>query len=80
MGARALDDLARHSVSSPGTKLDARIDVPVSGELKDAITAIAMVHGYGSAAEYVREVLDEHVNGALRRIQGYGSRRLSSRG
>lgn len=73
-------DMARPSTTSPDGKLDARLDVLMPQELKDAVAAIAVVHGYGSAGEYVRELLNEHVHGALRRVQSYGSRRLSSRG
>lgn len=55
---------ARNPDSHPDGKLTARIDVPMTAELEEAIQAFATFHGIGKA-EYVRGVLEEHVFGRL---------------
>jgi hypothetical protein len=72
--------MARPTISSSLGKSDERIDVPVPAELKERISALAIVHGYGSSAEYVRELLLRHVFGELHMVQRYGHRRHPHRG
>jgi len=51
--------------------LDDRLDVPMSSELKSHLTAIAVVNGYRSTSEYVRDALSRIVYGELSMIQRY---------
>lgn len=69
------DEMARPSSTNPLGKLTDRIDVPVPPELKERVAALAIVHGYGSSSEYVRELLMRHVYGELAHVQTYSRRR-----
>lgn len=51
--------------------LDDRLDVPMSSELKERLAAIAVVHGFRSTSEYVRDLLGRVVYGELSMIQRY---------
>lgn len=72
--------MARPSTHDPLGKLTERLDVPVPAELKERVSALAIVHGYGSASEYVRELLTRHVFGELHMVQRYGQRRRGPMG
>lgn len=61
------DDLptfSRTGVTNPGGKLNARIDIPCTEELLDAISAMAMLTGV-PRAEYARRVLERAMFGEL---------------
>ncbi len=62
-----------------GWRRHERIDL-VPGELKERVSALAIVHGYGSAAEYVRDLLVRHVYGELAHVQTYSRRRSGPMG
>lgn len=53
---------ARNGESHPAGKLDARIDVPITVDLEEAIQAFATFNGIGKA-ELVRNILEEVVWG-----------------
>lgn len=63
-----MDEMAR--TDSAGGKCDARLDIPCPTELKEAVTAIAYLHGV-TASEYVRELLHDHLYGKFSRVQRY---------
>jgi hypothetical protein len=59
---------SRSGVTSPLGKCDSRLDVPMSGELKEALSVLATLKGGGvkrPAAEYARQILEEHAFGVL---------------
>jgi len=61
--------------SDPGGKLTSRLDVPVSEELADAVTALATIAGV-SKSEWVRALLEKTIWGELsmmRRVSGLRS-------
>lgn len=71
--------MARPTSTSPYGKCDARLDVPVPSELKDAVAAIAFLHGV-TVSEYVREVLEDHIHGKAARMKRYAQRGNRSMG
>lgn len=72
---------ARTGTSNPGgVKNDDRLDVPIPSDLKEQVAALAIAHGYGSAAEYVRELLYRTVHGELTMLQAYARRSRGSMG
>jgi hypothetical protein len=56
--------LSRSGRTDPAGKLTARIDVPISEDLHDAVAALATVHGL-SKAEWARAIIEEAVFGRL---------------
>jgi hypothetical protein len=61
--------MSRNASSDPAGKLTARLDIPVSESLKESLSALAIVSGYGSTGEYLRAVLTAHVHGHLATAQ-----------
>ena len=65
--------LSRSGRSDPHGKLTHRLDIPVSEELHDAVTAMATIGGC-TKAEWVRDLLSKAVWGELammRRLSGH---------
>ena len=60
--------LSRSGRSDPGGKLVARLDIPVSEELNEAVIAMAVTMGVPKA-EYVRMVIERAVFGELSMVQ-----------
>ena len=60
--------LARSQNSTPGGKCVRRIDVPLTEDLDDAITAVATVMGI-PRAEFVRNVLHRFMFGELSMVR-----------
>lgn len=52
-----------------GEKKTARLDVPMSDEMRDKIAALAVAAGFKSTASYARYVLEEHADGAVAMLQ-----------
>lgn len=61
-------------------KLTARLDVPIGEDMKEVLAALAVVQGYGSTAEYVRDVLSRTVYGEMPMLEEYRRRRAAARG
>ncbi len=67
--------LARSGRTDPGGKLTARLDIPCTEELNEAVIAMATLHGMNKA-ELVRTMLERAFFGELnmmRRMAGTGS-------
>ena len=67
--------LSRNGRTDAGGKLTARLDIPVSDELNDAIIAMATLHGVPKA-ELARTMLERLIFGdlhMLRRMAGTSS-------
>lgn len=60
--------LSRSGRSDPGGKLTARLDIPVSEELNEAVIAMAVTMGMPKA-EYVRMLIERAVFGELSMVQ-----------
>lgn len=60
--------LSRSGRSDPGGKLVARLDIPVSEELNEAVIAMAVTMGVPKA-EYVRMLIERAVFGELSMVQ-----------
>jgi hypothetical protein len=67
----AAPNFSRSGTTSPLGKCDDRLDIPMSSELKEAISALATIRGGGRkpASEYAREILEQHVFGVLPLMQ-----------
>lgn len=61
-------------------KLTSRLDVPIGEEFKEVLAALAVVMGYGSTAEYVRDILTKVVYGEAPMLEEYRRRRAAARG
>ncbi len=60
--------LSRSGRSDPGGKLVARLDIPVSEELNEAVIAMAVTAGVPKA-EYVRTLIERAVFGELSMVR-----------
>ena len=60
--------LSRSGITDPAGKLTARLDVPVTEEMADAVGLMAAAHGI-PRAEWVRRLLEREMFGSLRTIQ-----------
>lgn len=60
--------LSRSGRSDPGGKLVARLDIPVSEELSEAVIAMAVTAGVPKA-EYVRMLIERAVFGELSMVR-----------
>lgn len=59
----------RHAETTGRAKLTTRLDVPCTEELRDEFVFLARAHGFGSVAEYVRQVLEVHAFGDAHRVR-----------
>lgn len=60
--------LSRTGETTPGGKLDRRLDIPVSEKLEAAIISLASMHGMPKS-EFARRLLDRVVFGELPMMQ-----------
>jgi hypothetical protein len=75
------DGMTRPSSSSVLGKCDDRLDVPLPSQVKEHLAALAIAAGYGSASEYVRELLAQHLYGHVAAMQAaYGRVRPQAMG
>ena len=61
-------------------KLTARLDVPIGEDRREKLSALAVINGHGSTAEYVRDVLTRMVYGELSMLQQYRRQRPDAMG
>jgi len=64
----------------PSGKKTARIDVPVTEELRADVAAIARMHGFSGPADFVRDHLERLVYGELAMFRRYRANRGGSIG
>lgn len=60
---------SRSAESGGNGKCDDRLDTPLPGSVKTEFAAVALVMGYGSAAELNRSIIEDFLYGRLHRIR-----------